>query len=355
MKKIAVLMGGKSTEHEISLLTGTFIFKTLSREKYEVKAVPIDKNGNWIIPETFENCLPEPDNSGQRYSDKFVSKFEMKNNIISRDSIAIEKLNCDLVFLGLHGGEGEDGTIQGLLKSYGIPFTGSGVLASALAMDKNRSNMLFKNIGLNVARFQEIARQEFLNGSFQIEKINLTFPIFVKPTFGGSSVGVGKVKNAMDLKIKLQNLFQKEEKILLQEFVEGREISCGVIEKKVDNKFIPFALPATEIIPENDFFDYESKYVVGKSREITPADIPHDQMKKIQESALAAHNILGCEGYSRTDFIIRDHIPFILETNTLPGMTSTSILPQQARFIGLKMEDLLDNLIERALGKSHAR
>ncbi|MBE7412745.1 MAG: D-alanine--D-alanine ligase [Leptospiraceae bacterium] len=347
-KKVAILMGGMSTEHEISLLTGAFIFKTLLRDKYDIKIIPIDKKGNWVIPESFENYLP-PIDSKEINSEKFFSEFKKKNSIVSSNSISIEKINCDLVILGLHGGEGEDGTIQGLLKSYRIPFTGSDILASSLAMDKYRANILFKNSKLNVANFLEITKGEFESIDFHVEKINLQFPIFVKPTLGGSSVGIGKVFTQDELYSKLKELFQKEEKILLQEFVSGREFSCGVIEKKINNQFIPFALPATEIIPSNEFFDYEAKYKIGGSKEITPAEISEDLMNKIQLGSLQAHTLLGCVGYSRTDFILCGDTPYILETNTLPGMTETSILPQQIKCVGLTMEVFLDNLIERAL------
>ena len=200
-----------------------------------------------------------------------------------------------------------------------------------------------------MAKFLEFTKEEFHSNATIANTIELAYPIFVKPTLGGSSVGVGKVKNPEELKIKLEKLFQSEDRILLQEFVPGREVSCGVVEQTVNGKYQAHALAATEIIPMSDFFDYESKYTIGKSKEITPADISKELMKEIQNSALKAHSILGCEGYSRTDFIINDNKPFILETNTLPGMTATSILPQQAEYAGIKMEDLLDNLIENAL------
>lgn len=350
-KKIIVLLGGKSTEHEISLKTGSFIFNTLNRNKYTVKSVLVDKSGNWIIPENYENKNPLITQLHKNSAVEFKTEFTSSNTIISDKGISVDKLDCDAVFLGLHGGEGENGTIQGLLESIEIPYTGSGILASALAMDKEKANLLFAAGGFNVAPFINFTRDKY---NSEISKdlpayFKLKFPAFVKPTFGGSSVGTGKVNSIEELKLKLEELFKTEEKVIVQENISGTEVSCGVLEKKENEFYKPFALPATEIRPINEFFDFEAKYTSGKSNEITPAEISSDMMKLIQENALKAHLLLGCKGYSRTDFIIQNDTPYILETNTLPGMTEMSLIPQQAKYIGLKMEDLLDLLLENAL------
>ncbi|MCE9499528.1 MAG: ATP-grasp domain-containing protein, partial [Leptospira sp.] len=187
------------------------------------------------------------------------------------------------------------------------------------------------------------------NPGESLRNIKMNFPLFVKPTLGGSSVGAGKADTLDELSSRISEIFRMEDRALVQELITGTEVSCGVFEKKEKGRFIPFALPVTEILPGGEFFDYDSKYKDGGSKEITPARINGELTKKVQESAIVAHTLLGCSGYSRTDFIIRNNIPYILETNTLPGMTATSLIPQQVKNIGLSMETFFDYLIERAL------
>lgn len=355
MLKIALLLGGKSTEHEISLKSSSFIFHTLDRNKYEVKPVLIDKKGNWLIPSNFQAEYPNIQSVIENFppenvADEFKKQFLLKNQVTNTDGISLKDLDSDLVFNGLHGGDGENGIIQAFLEMNSIPYTGSDVLASALAMNKERANYLFLAAGLNVANFVNTKRKEFnLSGEGFLNNFHLNFPVFVKPTNGGSSVGVGKVNDILELSSKLKELFLSEDSVLIQENISGVEVSCGILEKKVGNSFEAFSLHPTEIVPTNAFFDYEAKYKVGKSTEITPARISEELTKIIQESALLAHKILGCKGYSRTDFIIQDGKPFILETNTLPGMTETSLIPQQATYAGFSMLEVFDWLIENAI------
>lgn len=355
MLKIAVLLGGKSTEHEISLKSSNFIFQTLDRSKYQIKPVLIDKEGNWLIPNSFDAKLPDIKFISEKYpldevSKIYKSEFITLNDIKNSNGISLSDLDCDLVFIGLHGGDGENGILQAYLKMNSIPFTGSSVLASALAMDKERANYLFLAAGLNVAKFINVIKKDFsIKGEGFLQNFHLRFPVFLKPTMGGSSVGVGKANNILEVATKLNELFQTEYSVLIQENISGVEVSCGVLEKKVGQNFEAFPLQPTEIVPSNDFFDYEAKYKVGKSEEITPARISKELITSIQESALLAHKILGCKGYSRTDFIIQNNTPYILETNTLPGMTETSLIPQQAAYAGFAMKDVFDWLIENAM------
>ena len=355
MIKVALLIGGKSTEHEISLKSSSFIYATLDREKYEVTPVLIDKKGNWIIPNSRNAILPDiktiiKNFPHEEVSEEFKKQFMNQNEILSASGISLSNLECDLVFIGLHGGEGENGVLQAFLQMNSIAYTGSGVLASALAMDKERANYLFLSAGLKVANFINVMRKDFyLSGEGFLKNFQLNFPVFIKPTMGGSSVGVGKANNILEVASKIKELFYKEESVLIQENISGVEVSCGVIEKKSGHSFEALSLHPTEIVPSNDFFDYEAKYSVGKSHEITPARISNELTSNIQESALLAHKILGCKGYSRTDFIIQDGHSYVLETNTLPGMTETSLIPQQAAYAGYPMDDVFDWLIENAL------
>jgi len=267
---------------------------------------------------------------------------------------------CKIFAIGLHGGEGEDGRIQAFLEMTGIAYTGSGVLASSLAMDKFRANIIFQSQGIPVAKFAEIHKDEFIKLESTHKEKNFweawnenhkfQFPVFCKPTTGGSSVGAFRSDNSEHWQAKLKEIFLTESRMLVQENTKGREVSCGVLEKWDGMEWQKFALPPTEIIPSTEFFNYEAKYIPGKSREVTPAEMPKETIDKIQKFSLLAHTILGCRGYSRADFIVtEDGIPWILETNTLPGMTGTSLVPQQVAVIDISMKDVFSWLIQSGL------
>ncbi|HDH31409.1 MAG TPA: D-alanine--D-alanine ligase [Candidatus Wolfebacteria bacterium] len=311
--KIGVLMGGPSAEHDISLKTGEMIIKNLNKDKYFIFPCVISKKEIWL-----ENGKKIP-------AKKFLKKV-------------------DLIFNAMHGEFGEDGVIQKLLEQYKIAYTGSGPKSSRLAMDKIASRKLFKSAGLN------------------IPMITTNPPLIVKPIGRGSSIGMTIVYKKSQLK-KAINLAKKyDKKILAEEYLSGREFTCGIIENYKGKKF--FALPITEIIPNKKykFFDYEAKYKKGASNEITPAKISNKLTKEIQKQSIIAHKILKCRHYSRSDFIInpirngisnrinKDKI-YILELNTLPGMTETSLLPQSAALVGLEFPKLLDKIISLALKK----
>lgn len=349
MIQVYLLFGGKSTEHFISLKTGSFIFRTLNKQKYKVKPVLITERGSWLIPKIYPSSLPQlgVNDTPAIYENEFrklnIEEFHLPNH-----------LDCDVVFLGLHGGNGENGVIQAYLELLGIPYTGSKVLASALAMDKEKSNFVYKAHSLNVANFTIFYKKDFESmNSNQIQerllKFEINFPCFVKPNNGGSSVGSGIARNLQELQVRLKNVFELENKAFVQNLLQGIEVSCGVIEFSENGKFYPRPLYPTQIIPKSEFFDFEAKYKQGGSEEITPAPISKELMQQVREMSLLAHNVLGCSGYSRTDFIIQNNIPYILETNTLPGMTETSLIPQQARYENLEMEYIFDLLLENAL------
>ncbi len=315
--KVGVLMGGPSTEHEVSLSTGMNIIKNLDQSKYQSICIKITKDKEWLV--------------GDKKMDE-------------RKALA----NCDLVFNALHGTFGEDGRVQALLEYYDKKYTGSGITASALAMDKLRSREMFKFAGLQVPKTLKIRAGDNYQALLNVFTNKICgFPVVVKPCSNGSSVGVSIVRNTSQLNKALELAFQVEKKVLVEDFIEGMEVTCGVLES---GRSIS-ALPVTEIVPKrgHKFFDYDAKYKTGHSDEITPARIDEDTTKKVQEIAVRVHQLLGCRAYSRTDMIIKNNDIYVLETNTLPGLTANSLLPRAALAVGLTFPQLLDKIIESSL------
>jgi D-alanine-D-alanine ligase len=314
---ILVLTGGPSSEHEVSLRTAQMILKNLDPRKYKASLAIIQKNGKWRF------------HPGE--------KSLQMGDAIKRIALS----HFDLAFIAMHGLFGEDGRIQAVLDWAGIPYVGSGVASSAMAMNKEISNVLYEVNGLRVPHYVVLNRRPKTNIS------GIGFPLVVKPVNGGSSVGISIVKTKKELNKAISAALKEDDRVMLQEYIKGREFTCGVLEGR-DGK--PFALPPTEIIPKvSSFFDYRAKYKVGGSSEITPARLSKAMLKELQQLALKAHTILGCKGMSRSDFILKRSVFYILETNTIPGMTETSLLPQAAKVAGIDFPALLDLMINSGL------
>ena len=313
--RIGVLMGGPSSEHEVSLNTGQNVLENLDKTKYEPVAIKISKTGKWFLNGRPAN---QPD--------------ALKGH--------------DIVFNALHGTFGEDGKVQGILEHSGIKYTGSGIAGSAVAMDKFHSREIFKLAGLNVPRTMKYMAQ--LN--FFINKI-VKLPVVVKPCSNGSSVGVQVVEDMAKLDKAVVAAFKLDKDVLVEEFIKGRELTCGVLENF--NSQPVSALPVTEIIPvkNHKFFNYDAKYKTGHSNEITPAPLDETLTKKVQDIAIRTHQVLGCSGYSRTDMILKqgNGTIYVLETNTLPGLTKNSLFPKAAQTASLTFTQLLDKIIESSL------
>jgi D-alanine-D-alanine ligase len=336
---IGLIFGGDSTEHNISIGSAYFINQELTHSGWKVTPLYWSKDRLIHYPTNpSPNFPPLSENVDSRSLDweAFV-----QNSWKAMPISEIATLKLGFLFLGLHGGSGENGTIQGFCEANQIPYSGSGILASSLAMDKFRSNLIFESMGLKVAPFLE-----WNTKNPGIPDIPFDYPLFAKPTHGGSSFFTSKLKDQFDLETYMNSVRGKIERVLFQQFIPGKEYSCGVITEKQNSKWIARPLVSTEINPKSDFFDFQSKYQKGGSEEITPSPISKDLEEKIQSLAILAHISLGCEGYSRSDFIINHDEIYILETNTLPGMTATSLLPQQANALGIKMIDVFENLIE---------
>lgn len=309
MKKVAILFGGPSSEHEVSISSAKNILENIDRELFDVLEVFITKE-----------CLYEIE--GKSYSEK--------------DGLEeIKKRKVDVVFPIIHGAYGEDGVLQKKLEEINIPFIGSSSKVSSLSIDKNQTNLILNTNGILIPK------------SFVITKNNIehncNYPIIVKPIDEGSSVGLSKFKNAIDFKSSLDKVFKKHDEMLAQEFIEGREFTCGIIEKH--KEVIP--LVATEVIlTKGEMFDYDAKYTLGGCEEVTPAKIDEETMKRIQSLAVNCHNVMGCKSLSRTDMILKENNLYVLEINTIPGMTKTSFIPAEASACGYSMKELITILIE---------
>jgi len=304
MKKltVALLSGGISSEREVSINSGRQVFEALDKEKYE------------------------------------IIRYDPKTDI---NRLVADAPKIDVALIILHGLYGEDGTVQGLLDLLNIPYQGSGVLGSAIAMNKVISKHLFQKHGLPIPEYIIAKKGDAIDPASCQKQIGL--PMVVKPAEGGSSVGMSIVKTEDTLKSALEKAFEYDETVLIESYIKGIEITGGVI----GNKDL-LALPIIEIVPDekHDFFDYEAKYTAGITREICPARIDDTLTVQAQTYAKMAHQALLCKGYSRTDMILKDNDIYVLETNTIPGMTSTSLLPQAAKAAGLNFGQLLDRLIE---------
>ncbi|MGR0480801.1 MAG: D-alanine--D-alanine ligase family protein [Candidatus Electronema sp. V4] len=304
--RLALIAGGTSGEREVSLRGAAGVEQALNKDKYE------------------------------------VVRYDPATDLAR---LAADAPELDAAFILLHGIGGEDGTVQGMLELLGIPYQGSGVLGSALAMHKHLAKVMYRLHGLPVAAWEMAEKAHVVEPAPLLAKLRL--PLVVKPVRQGSSLGMSIVRQAEQLAAALAKAFEHDSEVMVEEFISGREITVGVL----GNEKLT-ALPLVEIIPDRrfDFFDYEAKYTPGATREVCPAEVSEAIRDKAQDYGLRAHNALQLRGYSRTDMIIReDGEIFLLETNTIPGMTPTSLLPQAAAQIGLDFPALLDRLIELAL------
>lgn len=295
--KIAVLMGGTSSEREISLKSGTAVLAALKARGYDAVSLDIRDGLHQLKPGSF-----------------------------------------DRVFIALHGKTGEDGSIQGLLEVMRIPYTGSGVLASATTMDKAFSKMIMDSRGIPTAPFQVFSAPVALDGDVRID---MEYPVIVKPVAEGSTIGIVKVEDAEDLNAGMKEAFSYGSKILVEKFIKGREVTVSVIDGE--------AYPIVEVVPKKGFYDFESKYTKGMTEYKVPAQLDPIVAGKIKSIAIEVYRLFECRGAARVDIIISDEgMPYVLEINTIPGMTQTSLLPMAAREAGLSFEDLVEKIIEGA-------
>ncbi len=338
--KVLVLMGGKSPEHEISIISGREVVKNLDQKKYEILPVVISKNGlNWTLTDE-DSLIGIVDALSLKGTDKDI--VLKKSQIIPGVNNLLDK-RIDVAFIAMHGPYGEDGTIQGLLELVGFKYTGSGVLASAIGMDKVMFRKVMLPEGIRLPKYVVVKKDDDLNKAI---KVIGKFPYFVKPANQGSSVGASIVNDAGKLKEAVKLALKYGNEVLMDEFINGLELTCAVIGNEN-----PLALPVIEIHPlKGKYFDYESKYSESGSEEIVPARIPKPVFKKVQEIAIKVYKILGCRGFGRVDFILKDNkYPVVLEINTIPGLTPMSLLPKAAKAGGISYTRLLDRIIKYSI------
>ncbi len=332
--RIAVLHGGPSSEHDISVWSSRGVLQTLREAGHETLAVFVDRGGRWHLTAMGDAGIAVGDGL-----DLLQAVADLRGKV-------------DLCFLGFHGNYGEDGKVQAVLELAGLRYTGSGVMASALAMDKTVARRVYAGVGLPVAGAVELptAGLRTLAGAQGAAKkliAQLGLPVVVKVPTGGSSVGVEIPRDEAAVVASLQRLGADAGTLLCEQFVSGVEITAAVLER-ADGSLE--SLPIVEIVPKSAFFDYESKYQTGGSEEIVPARIPAEATAQAQRNGALAHRALGCAGYSRTDQILQpDGALVLLETNTLPGLTPASLLPKAAGAVGLTYGALLDRVIAAAL------
>lgn len=346
---VAVLMGGRTAEHEVSLKTGQVIANALNKEEYNIKPIVITKTGRWLVPMGY---LRQLENTETRFKIEDIKETDIVplNTGMALDKTVEEKV--DVVFIAMHGPMGEDGTVQGLLELADIPYTGSDVLSSSLAMHKMKSRQLFQHNGLSVPKSLIFTVWEWNeNNSDIISKVEteVGFPCVLKPLELGSSVGISIAKTETEFRNDFQKVLRYSNEVLIEEFLEGPEVTCAVLGATGGEDPIP--LVPTQIIPvTREFFDYEAKYTPGATKEITPPrDMDDNMLRDIQRIAVQAHKILGCGGMSRTDMILKDDILYVLELNTIPGMTEMSLYPQAARAAGIDFSELLSKIIQLAV------
>ncbi|MBI2357799.1 MAG: D-alanine--D-alanine ligase [Deltaproteobacteria bacterium] len=346
--RVAVLFGGKSAEHEISLLSAKNVVEAIDKKKYEVILIGIDKKGKWYFNDD-ARLLQKADRPR-------AIKFDQERNALAlvpghktkqwlRLSGRRAQRPVDVVFPVLHGTFGEDGTVQGLLKLADVPFVGAGVLGSAVGMDKDVMKRLLRDAGIPIARFITARRSEGKIDFASVERA-LGLPLFVKPGNLGSSVGIHKVKDERQFVSAVEDAFRYDQKILLEECIQGREIECSVLGNED-----PIASVPGEIVTRHEFYSYEAKYLDEKGAALEiPAELPAGVTKEIQDIAIQSFKTLCCEGMARVDFFLRDNRKVIVnEINTIPGFTKISMYPKLWEASGISYTELIDRLIQLAL------
>jgi D-alanine-D-alanine ligase len=348
---LAVMFGGRSGEHEVSLASASQVIKALDKNKYNIIPIAITKQGNWLVGSKGEEYLKlfsgkaEEDGISKKKSQSLVTIRNEEKSLVNYAEGEVKGKKIDLVLPIMHGPFGEDGKLQGMLEMLGVPYVFSNTLAQALAMNKPKTQLIIKASGLPIPEYITIKQGQKYNLSKVIEKLSL--PIVVKPAELGSSVGISIAQTRKQLAPAIKLAFKYGQEVMLERFINGRELTVTVFGNQPLR-----ALPVTEIIPViSEFYDYKAKYQDGGSKHICPAKIPNNVKKKISDYAVRAFKAIGCADLARADFIWdnKKNQLYFLEINTIPGMTSVSLAPEAARVAGINFSKFLDMLINEAL------
>lgn len=347
--KVGVIFGGKSAEHEVSLQSAKNIIDALDKEKFTPVLVGIDKKGQWYLHETSNYLLNSEDPKLIKLNDSNnpIAVVPSSNQSSVIHALTAENLEgIDVFFPIVHGTLGEDGSLQGMLRLTDKPFVGPNVLSSAICMDKDIAKKLMGLAGINVAKGKVFTKQQRQDINFVEIERELGLPIFIKPANQGSSVGVSKVENELEFDTAINDAFQYDHKIVVEECINGREIECSVLGNENPRASLP-----GEVLTNTAFYSYESKYIDEKGADLAiPADLTESEIKLVQETAIIAFQTLQCEGLARVDFFLTDEGRlYVNEINTLPGFTKISMYPKLWEVSGLKYTELITQLIEHAM------
>jgi D-alanine-D-alanine ligase len=321
---VAVISGGDSSEFIVSVKSGANVFKAIDTNKFNPWLVQM-KGQEWIVLQDDKKIAD---------LDKSDFSFEFEN----------KKVKFDFAYITIHGTPGEDGILQGYFELLGIPYSTCNVHTSSLTFNKWFCNKYLSNFNIKMAKSLKISKGEIINPSAIVEKLGL--PIFIKPNAGGSSFGVTKVKKQEEIEPAILKAWEESNDALMEEFIDGKEFTCGLV--KIKNKKIVF--PVTEVLPKNEFFDFDAKYTPGATEEITPARLPAHLFEKCQNISSEIYDLCQCAGIVRIDYILKDETFYFLEVNTTPGMTATSFIPQQIAAMGLTLGQVITQIIEDRIG-----
>ena len=347
--RVAILFGGKSAEHEVSIMSARNVYQALDKTKYEITVIGVTKAGYWLpMPDNFLLQEPKIKNELARQENQAYISLVPARASFSLSKTETKKTSFDVVFPVLHGPYGEDGSMQGLLKLVGVPFVGAGVLGSAVGMDKDVMKRLLRDAGLPIGKFITLAVHEKIP-SFAYIKKTLGLPFYIKPANLGSSVGVNRVKNSKEYKVAIEESFTYDNKIIIEENIEGREIECSVL----GNEHPIASLPGEVVTNKthHSFYSYDAKYLDEHGAELLiPAPLDKKQIKTAQDMAVKVFKTLCCEGMGRVDFFLKtDGTLIVNEINTIPGFTSISMYPKLWEASDMSYTKLIDKLIELAI------
>lgn len=320
---IAVIAGGDSSEYIVSVKSGANVFNAIDTSKYNPWLVQM-REDEWIVLQ---------DNKKIAEIDKSDFSFQFEN----------KKITFSFAYITIHGTPGEDGILQGYFELLNIPYSTCNVHASSLTFNKWFCNNYLRSFGVTMAKSLKISKGDKINPEEIVE--NLGLPIFIKPNAGGSSFGITKVKALEEVEPAIQKAWGESKEALMEEFIEGTEFTCGLV--KIGDEKIVF--PVTEVLTDNEFFDFEAKYTPGAAEEITPARLPKDLFEKCQQLSSEIYDFCECDGIVRIDFILKENEFYFLEVNTTPGMTETSFIPQQIDAMGLTLKEIISRIIDNSL------